>query len=102
MSDIPRFTIVDGQEYPDPEGRWVFINDHVVAVAEAEQRGRESERDKERWYLSQQDQDDLKEQGQRDALGKAVAAVEALLSKYPKPNGVLYADDVIAAIEGVK
>lgn len=34
-SDIPRFTIIDGQEYPDPEGQWVFVNDALAAVAAA-------------------------------------------------------------------
>lgn len=35
MSDMPRFTIIDGQEYPDPDGHWVFVNDANAAVATA-------------------------------------------------------------------
>lgn len=41
MSDIPRFSIIDGQEYPDLEGQWVFVNDALAAVAAAEQRAGE-------------------------------------------------------------
>ena len=41
MSDMPRFTIIDGQEYPDPDGHWVFVNDANAAVAAAEQRAGE-------------------------------------------------------------
>lgn len=97
MSDTPRFTIIDGQEYPDPDGQWVFINDAVAAVAAARAEGFETAHNE--WAKALPNHLAIaRAQGQRDALAGAVATVEAL----PCINGVhVRLSSALAAIKAV-
>jgi hypothetical protein len=98
MSDIPRWTQRDISEleFPgaDEEGfdsiKFVLATDHVAALAQAESRGIERGMRTTGHYRV------AYEQGQRDALAKAWAA----LSSFIEPSSWGQAKRAFAAIKG--
>jgi hypothetical protein len=95
MSDIQRWYITNPPGQPT---EFVSYADHVAAVAEAEQRGRN---ETEAHIGNPVSYQMGYEQGQRDERAKAVAAVEALTTGGTATN-VVYNAAIYHAIAAIK
>jgi hypothetical protein len=103
MSDIQRWNLVSwAHRYRSPHGLFVDYFDHLEAVKQAEQRGRDGLREQSRmddWPVEKLlAHKQGREQGQRDALAAAVQRVEALPTAYG--DQLIVRRSAIAAITG--